>query len=49
MNSYRNLTGKSEGKSPLGRYGHRWNIIVRLIREIGWGGIEWIDLARNRV
>jgi hypothetical protein len=41
--------GKSEGKRPLGRPRHRWenNIIINL-RGIGWGGMDWIDLAQDR-
>jgi hypothetical protein len=45
-NEYRILVEKPEGKRPLGRPRCRWvdNITMDL-REIGWGGIDWIDLA----
>jgi hypothetical protein len=45
-NAYRILVGKSEVKSPLERPRHRWvdNIEIDL-REIGWAGMDWIDLA----
>jgi hypothetical protein len=48
-NAYRMLVGKSEGKRPLGRPRHRWmeNIIMNL-REIGWDGMDWIDVAQDR-
>jgi hypothetical protein len=48
-NAYRILVGKSEGKRPLGRPRRRWvdNIKVNF-REIGWGGMNWIDLAQDR-
>jgi hypothetical protein len=48
-NAYRILVGMPEGKRPLGRSRRRWvdNIKVRL-REIGWNGMDWIDLAQNR-
>jgi hypothetical protein len=38
-----------EGKRPLGRprRGLADNIKMDL-REIGWGGIDWIDLAQDR-
>jgi hypothetical protein len=38
-----------EGKRPPGRRSRRWvgNIKIDL-GEIGWGGIDWIDLARDR-
>jgi hypothetical protein len=41
--------GKSEGKRPLGRPRYRWadNIIIEL-REIGWDGVDWVDLAQDR-
>jgi hypothetical protein len=41
--------GKPEGKRPLGRPRRRWedNITVDL-REIGWDGMDWIDLAQDR-
>jgi hypothetical protein len=41
--------GKIEGKIPLGTPRRRWvdNIIMDL-REIGWGGMDWIDLAQDR-
>jgi hypothetical protein len=37
-----------QGKRPLGRPRRRWeeNIIMDL-REIGWGGMDWIDLAQD--
>jgi hypothetical protein len=43
------LVGKAEGKRPLGRPRHRWDDNVRMdLREIGWGGMDWIDLAQDR-
>jgi hypothetical protein len=38
-NAYRILVGKPEGKRPLGRPRRR---------EIGWDGMDWIDLAPDR-
>jgi hypothetical protein len=47
--AYRILLGKSEGKRPLGRPRRRWVDNIKMdLREIGWDGIEWIDLAQNR-
>jgi hypothetical protein len=41
--------GKPEGKRPLGRARRRWvNNIKMDLREIGWGGMDWIDLAQDR-
>jgi hypothetical protein len=48
-NAFGNLVGKPEGKRPLGRARRRWedNIIMDL-RELEWGGMDWIDLAQDR-
>jgi hypothetical protein len=38
--------GKPEGKRPLGRRRRKWvNNIKMDLRAIGWGGMDWIDLA----
>jgi hypothetical protein len=48
-NAYRNLVGKPEGKRPLWRQRRRWVYNIKMdLREIGWGGMDWIDLARDR-
>jgi hypothetical protein len=49
MKVYRGLVGKLEGKRPLGRRRRRWVDEIRMdLREIGWGGVEWIHLAQDR-
>jgi hypothetical protein len=48
-NVYRVLVGKAEGKRPLGRPRRRWEHGIKMdVREIGWGGVEWIHLAQDR-
>jgi hypothetical protein len=48
-NAYRILVGKSEGKRPLGRLKRRWVDNIKMdLREIGWDGVDWIDVAQNR-
>jgi hypothetical protein len=48
-NACRILVGKQEGKRPLGRPRRRWvNNIKMDLREIGWGCMDWIDLAQDR-
>jgi hypothetical protein len=43
------LVGKPEGKRPLGRPRHRWMDNIKMnLREIGWDGMDWIDLAQDR-
>jgi hypothetical protein len=38
-----------EGKRPLGRPRRRRAEYVKIdLREIGWGGMDWIDLAEDR-
>jgi hypothetical protein len=47
--AYRVLVGRSEGKKPLGRPGRNWeNDTKRDFQEVGWRGIDWIDLALDR-
>jgi hypothetical protein len=49
MNAYRILVGNPEGKRPLGRPRRRWEDNIRIdLREIGWGGMDWIALAQDR-
>jgi hypothetical protein len=48
-NAYRILIGKPEGKRPLGR--PRLKLVDNIkmdFREIGWDGMDWIDLAQGR-
>jgi hypothetical protein len=48
-NGYMILARKAEGKRPLGRPRLRWVVNIKMdLREIGWGGIDWIDLAQDR-
>jgi hypothetical protein len=48
-NVYRVLMGEPEGRRPLGRPRHRWEDGLKVgLREIGWGGVEWIHLAQDR-
>jgi hypothetical protein len=48
-NAYRILVEKPEGKRPLGRQRRRWADNIKIdVREIGWDGVHWIDLAQDR-
>jgi transposase len=48
-NAYRILVEKSEGKRPLGRPRRRSVDNIKMdLREIGWDGMDWIDLAQGR-
>jgi hypothetical protein len=47
--AYRILIGKPEGKRPLGRFERGWEDNIKMdLREIGWGGMDWIDLPLDR-
>jgi hypothetical protein len=47
-NADRILVGKPEGKGPVGRPRHRWVDNIKMdLREIGWDGMDWIDLAQD--
>jgi hypothetical protein len=44
-NAYRLLVGKR----PLGRPRRRWVDNIRMdLREVGWGYVDWIGLAKDR-
>jgi hypothetical protein len=46
-NTCRILVGRPEGKRPLGRPRHRWVDSIKMdLREIGWGGMDWIAWLR---
>jgi hypothetical protein len=48
-NAYWILVGKPDGKRPLERPTSRWVDNIKMdLREIGWNGMEWIDLAQDR-
>jgi hypothetical protein len=48
-NAYSILVGNPEGKRPLGRPRRRWVNNIKIdIREIGWDGVGWMDLAQDR-
>jgi len=45
---YRVLAGKPERKRPLVRHRRRWDDSIKMyLQEVGCGGMECIELARN--
>jgi hypothetical protein len=47
-NACRISVGNPEGKRSLGRPRRRWVDTIKLyLREIGWDGMDWIDLAQD--
>jgi hypothetical protein len=48
-NACRIKVGKLEGYGPLGKPRPRWVGNVKMdLREVGWGGMYWIDMAQDR-
>jgi hypothetical protein len=47
--AYRILVGRPEGRRPLGRPRHRRGNNIKMdLQEVGWGGMDWIDMAQDR-
>jgi hypothetical protein len=47
--AYRALVGKPEGRRPLETPKRRWEDNIKMdLREVGWGGMDWINLAQDR-
>ena len=47
--AYRVLVEKPEGKRPLGRPRCKWEDNIKTdLQQVGCGGKDWIDLARDR-
>jgi hypothetical protein len=43
------LIGKPDGKRPLRRPIHKWENNIRMdLRETGWEGVDWMQLAQDR-
>jgi hypothetical protein len=43
------LVGRTEGKRPLARPRCRWVDNIRMdFVEIGWSGVNWVDLSQDR-
>ncbi|KAJ4434652.1 hypothetical protein ANN_23217 [Periplaneta americana] len=48
-NAYSVLVGRPEGKRPLGRPRRRWEDNIKMdLREVGYDGRDWINLAQDR-
>ena len=46
---YRVLGEKPDGKRPLGRPRHRWEDNIKMdLQGVGFGGVDWIELAQDR-
>ena len=46
---YKVLVGKPGGKRPLGRPRHRCEDNIKMdLQEVGYGGMDWMELAQDR-
>jgi hypothetical protein len=47
--AYRILVEKPKGRRPLVSPRHRWVGSIKMdLREIGWDGVDWVNLAQDR-
>jgi hypothetical protein len=47
--AYRVLVGTAEGRRPLGRPRRRWEDNIKMdLQEVGWEGMDGIDMAQDR-
>jgi hypothetical protein len=47
--AYKILVGRPEGRRPLGRPRHRCEDNIKMdLQEVGWEGVDWIDMAQDR-
>jgi hypothetical protein len=47
--TYRVLMGKPKGRRPLERPRSKWEVNIKMdLRDVGWWGMDWIDLAQDR-
>jgi hypothetical protein len=43
------LEERPEGRRPLERLRHRWEDNIKMdLQEVGWEGVDWIDMAQDR-
>jgi hypothetical protein len=46
-NAYKVLIGKPWGERSFGRPRYRWEDNIKMdVKEIGWEGVDWIQLAK---
>jgi hypothetical protein len=47
--AYRTLVGRREERRPLGRPRRRWEDNIKMdLQEVGWVGMNWLELAQDR-
>jgi hypothetical protein len=49
VGAYRILVGRPEGRRPFGRPRCRWEDNIKMdLQEVGWEGVNWIDMGQVR-
>jgi len=49
IRTYRVLVGKFDGKRYPGKPRRKWVCNTKIdLQEVGWGSMDWIDLAQDR-
>ena len=49
MQHYRESCIQSSGRKPRGRRRRKWEDNIKMdLQEVGWGGMDWTDLAQDR-
>jgi hypothetical protein len=49
QNAYEILVRKPEKKRPIGRPRRKWVHNIKIyLREIGWNGMDWMDLGQDK-
>jgi hypothetical protein len=47
--AYRILVGRPERRRPLGGPRLRWEDNIKMdLQDVGWGSMDWIDMAQDR-
>jgi hypothetical protein len=47
--AHRILVGRPDRRRPLGRTRRRWEDNIKMdLPEVGWVGMDWIELAQDR-
>jgi hypothetical protein len=48
-NAYRILNGKARRKETTRKTRRRWVDNIKIdLREVGWNGVDWVELAQDR-
>jgi hypothetical protein len=43
------MVGRPDGRRPLERPRRRWQDDIKMdFKDVGWGGMDWIDVAQDR-